>query len=291
MVLKLNKVAATAEDVKKDGISKIVDAAAEARENFNTLVDALNLVADQLDNIEKKLDAQAPADLTQSVADIKLAIPELRLGIKRSRELAEAKVKEAVEEMDLKHEQLEAHGRRLNIIWNGRKEEKQEITTAFGGTRQFEDTEALFRDFLVQSLNFDEAFAKSVILRDCHRLPKSKKAKATDPPPIIAAFVCQRQRNDVLAAAKNLQNTVFSIKSDLPKRLNSIRTEMLKARRDLKKDNKTVRLIEKNYLPCLQMFDNATRKWNIIYDTTNGLKIDINRDLGIPVDDLGVEVD
>ena len=290
MVLKLNKVTATADDVKKDGIARVVDAAVEARQNFNVLVDAMNLIAKQLENIEQKLDAKASADVTQSVADVKAAIPELRLGIKRSRELAEAKVKEAVEGLDLKHEQLEAHGRRLNIILNGVKEEKREITTVFGGKRQYEDTDTLFRDFLVESLDFDEDFAKSVILRDCHRLPKSKKAKATDPPPIIAAFVCQRQRNDVLAAAKNLQNTPFSIKSDLPKRLNSIRTEMLKVRKDLKKEHKTVRLIEKNYLPCLQLFDNVTRKWNVIYDTTNGLKVN-NRDLGIPEVDQGVVVE
>ena len=124
MVLKLNKVTATADDVKKDGIGRVVDAAVEARQNFNVLVDAMNLIAKQLENIEQKLDAKASADVTQSVADVKAAIPELRLGIKRSRELAEAKVKEAVEGLDLKHEQLEAHGRRLNIILNGVKEEK-----------------------------------------------------------------------------------------------------------------------------------------------------------------------
>ena len=219
MVLNLNKVIATAEDLKNKGIGRVVDAAIEARTNFNLLVDAINQIADKLEGIEQKLDTKANDDVTKTVDDIKQAIPEIRNSIKRSRELAEAKVKEAAEEIDLKHEQLEAHGRRLNIIWNGRKEEKQEVTTPFGGKRQFEDTEALFRDFLVQSLNFDEAFAKSVILRDCHRLPKSKKAKATDSPPIIAAFVCQKQRNDVLAAAKNLRDTDFSIKSDLPKKI------------------------------------------------------------------------
>jgi hypothetical protein len=277
VLINIKKVSEAAEDIKNDGIGKIVEAAKEARVNYNVLADAINQLASKLDEIDKKLDDKINDGLAQTVADIKLAIPELKLGITRSRELSEAKLKDAMSGVELKHEQLEAHGRRLNIIINGCKEEKQEVTTPSGGKRQFEDTEAIFRDFLVQSLNLSEDFVKSVILRDCHRIPKSKKAKATDPPPIIAAFVCQRQRNDVMAAAKNLEKTNYSIKSDLPKRLNSIRSEMLKVRRDLKKEKQVVRLIERNYLPCLQRLDNATNKWNIIYDIS-GPKIDIPGD-------------
>ena len=92
-----------------------------------------------------------------------------------------------------------------------------------------------------------------------------KSKKSTGPPPVIAAFICQKHRNDVLAAARNLQNTKFSIKSDLPKRLNTIRTQMLKVRSDLKKEGKVARLTERGYLPQLHVKGDNNR-WTLIYD-------------------------
>ena len=243
---------------------KVIDAITESRNNHNTLVDALNVLSKQLDDINTKLDAKADTDVVQSVTDIKdLIIPSLRQAITKNRDLSDAKIKDASDEINIKHEQLEAHGRRLNVIWNGRKEEKLKVTTQWGGTREYEDTEALFRDFLVTSLKFSPEDVGRMILRDCHRLPN--KRGSTYPPPIIAAFVCQRNRNDVLAAAKNLKDTNFSIKSDLPKRLNEIRSTMLKLRSELKKERKIVRLVERNYLPILQQQE-SNRKWTIIYD-------------------------
>lgn len=253
------------EDIKKLGPSlKISDAVHEARENHNVLVDAINLVLLKLDSIEEKLDDKASAEVTESVRSIREdVVPNIRESIRKNRELSEAKLSVACDEQNLQHEQLEAHGRRLNIIWNGRDEVKQRVDIGGGRTREYEDTESLFREFLVSSLKLTQQYVDQMILRDCHRLPKSKKS--TGPPPIIAAFICQRHRNDVLAAARNLQNTNFSIKSDLPKRLNTIRTQMLKVRSDLKKKGKVARLTERGYLPQLHLKGDNDR-WTLIYD-------------------------
>ena len=269
MVLNLTKLNTDPNTIKKDGYTKIVDAVQDSRNNYNTLIDAMTHLSQQLDDISKKLDLKADSDVVDTVKEIQeTSIPALKTSISKNKALSEARTKDACSEVSLQHEQLEAHGRRLNIIWNGRKEEKQTVRTQWGGTRVYEDTEKLFREFLVQSLRLEPEYVASMIIRDCHRLPKSRDVDG--PPPIIAALICQRHRNDILAAAKNLQGTPFSIKSDLPKRLNTLRKQMLKVRSDLKKKGKIVRLIEIRYLPSLQQRD-ANLKWSVIYDV-NGPK-------------------
>ena len=253
--------------MKKQGAGyKVVDAITESRTNHNTLVEALNTLSKQLDDISAKIDAKASSDVMENISDIRdTVIPTLKLSITKNRELYDAKIKDACNDLNIQHEQLEAHGRRLNVIWNGRREEKKKVATPSGGTRDYEDTETLFREFLVNSLQFTPEYVSTIILRDVHRLPKSKRRGTDQPPPIIAAFICQRHRNDVLASARHLQGTNFSIKSDLPKRLNEIRSKMLQTRSDLKKEGKVVRLIERQYLPQLQLRD-VNNKWNIVYD-------------------------
>ena len=57
--------------------------------------------------------------------------------------------------------------------------------------------------------------------------------------------------------AFELQNSNFSIKSDLPKALNVLRGKMLGRRKTLKEENPTVkyRVAEKSYKPVLQRSD------------------------------------
>ena len=245
--------------------NKVTHAIQEARNNHNILVGALNTLSKQLEEINSKLDKPENPELSERIKVIEdTVIPQLKTKIDKKHKLAEAKITEATNELNLQHEQLEAHGRRLNVILHGKAEVKQTVQTGFGGRREFEDTEKLFREFLVDSLKLEKTYVDNMILRDAHRLPKSQKSNG--PPPIIAAFISQRHRNDVLAAAKNLQNTGFSVKSDLPKRLNDIRGKMLGRRRTLKEDGKVVRLVERNYLPILQEQNTVTKKWNTIAD-------------------------
>ena len=285
MVLKLDKLSTDIQSIKNDGLNKIVEAVQESRTNHNVLVDALINLSKQIDDIASKLDEKAPNTVVETLNQIKdTTIPALRDTVKKNHDLSEAKLFDARGEIDVQHEQLEAHGRRLNIIWHGRAEQKETVILPGGNTRVFEDTETLFRDFCVRSLRLSPEYVGSIIIRDCHRLASSKKFKG--PPPVICALVCQRNRNDIMAAAKNLKGTPFSIKSDLPKRLNKIRGCMLQVRSDLKKEGKTVRLIEQNYLPCLQV-KNARNKWDVVYDI-KGPKIAAPTGLpGVPADEAG----
>ena len=261
--LNLIKLSTDLIDIKKDGNTKVIEAIQDSRKNHNVLVDALMLLSKQLDDISSKLDTKAPSDIVDTITAIQdNTIPALKTSINNNKTLAEAMLKDARSDISLEHEQLEAHGRRLNIIWNGRAEEKIRVPTQWGGSRVYEDTERLFREFLVTCLHLQPEYVDSMVFRDVHRLPVGKR---DGPPPVIAAFICQKHRNDVLAAAKHLKDTPFSIKSDLPKRLNTLRSKMLQVRSDLKKKGKIVRMIESSYLPCLQQ-KNANQKWIVIYD-------------------------
>ena len=266
VLLNLKQVDATENAIRegKAGNLRVIDAITESRENHNILVNALNQISKQIEELSTKVDRADNTELSKTVDTImKTTIPEIRNKADRNREVLEAKIVEAVEKASLKHEQLEAHGRRLNLIWNGRPEEKIKAPTANGGSREIEDTETLFRKFLVENLHFQSEYVDSIILRGIHRLPKNPKMKG--PPPIIIAFICMKHRNDVLAAAKELKDTPFSLKSDLPYELNKIRTEMLNEKRRLKNDeNEVVRLVERNYLPVLQIRDKITKAWKSI---------------------------
>ena len=287
MVLNLTKLNTDINAIKKDGTAKVVDAVQESRKMFNILVEAMTTLSKQLDDINTKLDQKAPNDVVETLTEIKeTSIPALKRSITQNKSLSEAMIKDACSDLSLQHEQLEAHGRRLNIIWNGRKEEKITVPTQWGGTRVYEDTEKLFREFLVHSLRLRPEYVASMIIRDCHRLPKSRDIDG--PPPIIAALICQRHRNDILAAAKNLKDTPFSIKSDLPKRLNTLRKQMLKVRSDLKKKGKIVRLIEHRYLPSLQQRD-ANMKWSVIFDVNGPKNIPNVPPEAEPVEDVYID--
>ena len=154
----------------------------------------------------------------------------------------------------------EGHSRRKNIIINGVPDPEDGET---------EDTEAVARKFLEQKLKLEDA--GSYILRDCHRLGVPKKQDGTPrnlPKPIILAFVCQKNRNEVMRKAFELKGTAFSIKSDLPKELNDIRSKMLKYRSEMKtkQPGLKIRVTERGYKPVLQraegLIPNTTRtKW------------------------------
>ena len=88
------------------------------------------------------------------------------------------------------------------------------------------------------------------------------------PPPIIAAFCLQRDRNEVLSRAKELKGSKISLKSDLPRKLNDLRNRMLTERKRLNAAGVKVRVVERSYLPVLQRFNVAQDKWNnlLIFD-------------------------
>ena len=263
--LNLPQLSETLDDIPDKRSVKLTDILVEQRKCYNRMIQALNAINTELVSLKS---VKEKCDKNEETLDdlVKNVVPEIRSKIDHDIELLRAKLLERIEAIEKERLLENAHRRRLHIIANGVPQREVQVG-------QSEPTEQVFRDLLKVNLKLPEDDVKKIVFRDVHRLPGSKKHKG--PPPIIAAFICQRERNDVLAAAKELKGTDMSLKSDLPKDLNELRGRMLTEKYRLKTDEgiTKVRLVERGYLPILQKFNEVTKKWDNImtFDKTKPL--------------------
>lgn len=252
---------------KKDSDSiprtlKVQDVLKEARLNHNELVDALVSINDVLHEINQKLNDNP--DLATSIefnaTSIENVEKKLMPALKEQINANLVRVKtELLVEVKKNGEQivdLEGHSRRKNVILNGKEEIKGE------------NVEEVARQFMINDLHIDAEQVQKFIFRDVHRLPKPKAREGGRdfPKPIIIAFVSQKDRNSVMKKAYELKGTSLSMKTDLPKILNELRSRMLKERVTLKAANPGVkfRVGERGYKPVLQREDGLMPGTNYI---------------------------
>ena len=201
----------------------------EQRKSHNAFLDILEVLVKEVKSIKK-----------ESIANFKLCekleervIPEITETLKSTMSTLESK---AVD--------MQGHGFRLNLICKGREEEDDESPA---------DTEQLFKSVLKDSLGIETA--DNILFRAVHRLPKPKSGNgSTQPKPIIAAFIRQQDRDTVLSKAHLLKDTGISLQSHLPKKLNDLRNDLLKQRRQMLAvdPSRKLRVVDKNYTPVMQ---------------------------------------
>ena len=226
----------------------------ESRQNYNELMDAILAINETLRDIKNKLEAKPDGDSVQfnaeSITKIeKTLLPQLKQKMSEDLNKAKGEVLKHVKENTDRLVTQEGHSRRKNVIINGKVENPDG-----------ENTEEVVRKFLVDDLKMEKDKVDKIILRDTHRLATPKNRDGTPrnvPKPIIVAFVCQKDRNDVMRSAYHLKGSTHSMKSDLPKELNDIRSAMLTERTRLKTAQPTwrVRVGERGYKPVLQKAD------------------------------------
>ena len=282
--LNLVKASETLDDIKDNRSIKNIDILKEQRVYFNRMIDAISVLKDELTEL-KNVKTLVDEHQEKLVDLVEQVVPALTNKITRDVKLMEAKIMERIDELEKERLLENAHSRRRHIIANG-------VPIKKVPRDQAEPTEQIFRDFLVEKLNFRKADVDSMLFRDIHRLPSSKDSDG--PPPIIAAFLCQKHRNDVLANAKKLKGTTFSLKSDLPKPLNVLRGKMLKTMHRLREANCNVRLVERSYPPVLQKKNPTTERWDTILEFNKKLPLQaalnpVLHDAHIPV--VNVEED
>jgi hypothetical protein len=229
---------------------KVVDVLLESRSNHNELAKTLNEIIDNLNQINTKLDAHPNSDLKESIefldAEVKTKLlPDLKSAMNTNLDRVKASLTVKVDGNSTKIVDQEAHSRRRNVIISGKAE------------RDGEDIEQVVENFLTRDLKLSEDAVKQYLFRDMHRLPKSPKAPAAAPKPIIVAFIRQKDRNAVMRKAFELKDSGISIKTDLPKVLNDHRSALLTERKRLKEQNPTgkYRVTERGYKPILQKSD------------------------------------
>ena len=252
--LNLEKSSETLADIPDRRKLTLSDLLIEQRVSFNRLIDALNSLNSELVDM-KKVNEKVTENETKIKHLDEKVIPELEIKLNREMKLMNAKIMERIEMMEKDRLLENAHSRRRHVIVNG-------VKPAVIDRGESENTEQVFRDFLVNNLKLNSDYVNEMLFRDVHRLPKSTTHEG--PPPIIAAFLCQKHRNDVLASAKELKGTQISLKSDLPKELNILRGRFLKEMKRLKEAGHTVRCVERAYFPVLQLKNPVNDKWENI---------------------------
>ena len=260
-MIELQKKDADIMNIKKPRDLSVAKVMIEARQNHNELVDAMLEIRTMLTGVQQTLqnlkDHQDIVDLTDSVNEsinfnaetidtvTKTTLPALEQKMKRNMNTVKAELLVKIDDNKDKMLLQEGHSRRLNIIIQGKDETAGE------------NTEEVARGFLTNELKMDAGDVGQFMVRDVHRLPKGKKRDGSEfdgPRPIIMAFIRQKDRNTVMRNAYQLKNTAYSLKSDLPKHLNELRSEMLKERQRLKEAHPGVkfRVTERSYKPVLQ---------------------------------------
>ena len=139
---------------------------------------------------------------------------------------------------------LQGHGFRLNLIGKGIAEVADETP---------QQSEQQFKNVLKDELGIEDA--DNIVFRAVHRLPAPKKGPGSaQAKPLIAAFVRQIDRDNVLSKAHLLKDTGICLQSHLPKKLDDLRNNMLKERRRLLTADNTrkLRVVDKNFTPVLQ---------------------------------------
>ena len=249
---------------------KVVDVLMESRVNHNEIVRSVNLIMDEINSIKTQLEAVAlKTELQESVEFLdrevkETLLPNLTLTLKTDLKRVKTDLKLQVDENEKMILNQEAHSRRRNVIINGLHE------------TDGEEIGEVVREFFTDKMKIPEGVVDNFLYRDFHRLPRSNKAPPTSAKPIIVAFIKQSDRNLVMRKAYELKGTTISIKSDLPKFLNELRSEMLKERTRLKEANPeiAVRVSERMYKPVLQVEESR--------NTVNGVVRIKWRDLKFP---------
>ena len=177
-------------------------------ENQNTRLDAQDKKISELETKNEKLEN----DLSHATKQLSDCQEQLKKAVTRISE-------------------NEAHGRRLNLVLGNVPESKDE------------NIRVTISRVMIDSLKIPEDRVEEILLRDAHRLGKSKTqtpalGAATKPRNIIIAFLSQFDRNYVYSQAKNLKGSTISIRPDLVKEMALIRDNLLIQRQVILKHNK-----------------------------------------------------
>ena len=242
------------ENIPNRATVKVVDVLVETRKNYNELMDAILAINATLSIMQQKLDSSPDVAsvnlISEGIEDVKnKLLPNLETKIDNNLKRAKNDLLVDIKKNTDRLVTQEGHSRRKNVIINGKQEENGEVT------------EEVCRKFLKEDLHLDGDKVDKMIFRDVHRLPKPRNKDGSErvgvAKPIIMAFICQKDRNEVLRNAFNLKGTGCSIKSDLPKELNDLRSRMLQERNRIKTADPSakVRVAERAYKPVLQRGD------------------------------------
>ena len=143
-----------------------------------------------------------------------------------------AVIKEKADKSDMRIIDIEARGRRNNLVFHN-------IPERDGYEDEEQCAYALYK-FMARMLDMSDAYIDSIHLQRVHRLgkPRSNNTRRPNKPrPIIACFCDFPVRQDILNRAKLLQGTNYSIQEDFPCEIRDARGDLWPEFRRAKNDN------------------------------------------------------
>ena len=210
---------------KSDRFDEISALIRQSNENNNT---KFTQIFTQLKEIQDSQKAQLEAQ-TAKIANLEKENEQLRSDLNATNARLN-KCEELLEKSQARITENESHGRRLNLVLGNVPESNNE------NIRQ-----TINRVF-IDNLKIPQDQAEGFMLRDAHRLGKSKQENppipgVSKPRNIIMAFICQEDRNFVYSQARNLKGSNISLRVDLVKEYAMIRDNLLIHRSEIRKFN------------------------------------------------------
>ena len=171
--------------------------------------------------------------------DFQRELQELHERVEKDLDEVKSALQTEIAELRAEAERVEYHQRKYNLLFYGVK------------TKKGEEEKALIA-MLKDKLNIDLGKEDFV------------NVHAVGEKGIIARFQRWEDRQQVLSSTKKLQGTEIGVRTDLPARLQAKRAHLLSRRKDLKKEGKIVRVVERNRDVLLQVKPTADGVWETV---------------------------
>jgi len=189
-----------------------------------------DLIGNMKDEIQLSI-----ATLKSDISEVKGHMMDIEGNVSMQAEELE-RLRSEVTDMKTRHDFLEKqfllkdiHDRKTNLLFYGIAETPQE------------NTEAVLRNFFVNTLKFETRRVADIYFKVVHRLPVSeyqKKNKANAQKSIIATFHYMPDREAIYEARKLLRGKGFSIQTDLPGMLKKRRAILSRQAAEIREEEK-----------------------------------------------------
>ena len=256
VVNKLDKTK-TSMETKIDSINARIDSMEKKYESFEKKLVSSN---DRLEHFEKHTVKEVKdsissveAETQKSIEFVNGRVDTMEQNIAKVKPANIEKLEERIKELEEMNQYQEYRSRRYNLLVYGIHEDKDE------------DTTEVFKQFLINNCKLEAERVGKMGIANCHRIPKNPESDPTYKPgapnAIIAKFVLMKDRNTVLAFARNLPKGK-TVRTDLPRALKTKRAKLAREAYQIrKKENKQTAIRESPFNVWLEVRDNRSKDW------------------------------
>ena len=258
-----------------DGLEKKLDSTKTSMENkIDNINTRINSVEKKCENIEKKLtlndnrfdhiENHSIKKLNDNLAKIEAEtqkafdfdndrIVAIEKSLANAKPESVEKLEERIKQLEETNQYQEWRSRRYNLLVYGIKEGNDE------------DTAGVFKKFLIDNCKIEGDRVEKIGIANCHRIPKNPDSdpdyKPGAPNAIIIKFLTMKDRNTVMASARNLPKGM-AVRTDLPKALKTKRARLARQAYQIRKtEKKQTAIRESPFNVWLEVRKDRSAEW------------------------------